>query len=84
MTKNNFLIGSIISFLKAVKEEPDIYMLRISYRTGMHPLTVTKLRDTLLLNGYIEKHRFNGRRTDLQITKQGVTLLNELKRIQKG
>ena len=80
---NNFKIGTIIAFLDTIKKQPNICMLRINFKTGLHIATLVILRDTLLRNGYIEKNEINGRRTDLMITLKGRKLLNELKDLRK-
>lgn len=80
---NNFKIGTIISFLDAIRKQPNTCMLRINYKTGLHVATLAILRDTLLRKGHIEKNEINGRRTDLIITQKGLKLLNELKDLRK-
>ena len=81
--KNNFKIGTIISFLDTIKKHPDICMQRIYFKTGIHVGTLIILRDTLLRKGYIEKKQVNGRRADLMITLKGCKLLNEMKDLRK-
>lgn len=81
--KNNFKIGTIISFLDTIRKQSNTCMQTINFRTGIHFSTLILLKDSLLGCGYIEKKECNGRRTNLILTRKGRKLLNELKELRK-